>query len=186
MAKILYTITLIGIIVFSFYVTNLISTFKDTLYVRDSQIANVSIENYELKEIIKKTASFDIPKNDSILRSCFSAQFNNTLLLRLTEDVCMNCYFNTLQRAISTYRNGEQKFDFKILGKYRFDANLKNDIKDFVSSQIETINSSTAFSLDELSAPYLLFLDDNGNLSNVYVLLKNDAMNFNELYSFFN
>lgn len=41
------------------------------------------------------------------------------------------------------------------------------------------------FSL-QLSAPYLLFLNKNGNLSHVYVLPKNGNMDFGELYTSFN
>lgn len=63
---------------------------------------------------------------------------------------------------------------------------LLNDIKDLVPSQIETINSSKTFALDELSAPYLLYLNNNGELSHIYVLPKNDIMNFGELYKCFN
>lgn len=179
-------ITSLGVIVFSFYIINQISTYKDSLYTKDSQIANLSIDNYELKETIEKIASFDIQENDSILRSCFTTQIRNTLILRLTEEVCMNCYYNSLQRALLAYQNGKQDFDFKVLGKYRFYANFENDIKDLVSSQIELINTSETFKLDELSAPYLLFFNKNGNLSHVYVLPKNGNMDFGELYTSFN
>lgn len=184
--NIVYVITFLGVVVFSIYITNLVSTLRNSMLERDAQIANLSIENYELKETIKETALFDIQENDSILRSCFPVQTTNTLILRLTEDICMNCYYNTLQRAIMAYQNSKQKFDLKIFGKYRFNANFKNDIKDLVPSQIETINSSETFALDELSAPYFLYLNNNGELSHVYVLPKNDIMNFSELYTYFN
>lgn len=150
LVNIVCIVTFMGIVIFSFYITNLISTSKKSLFKKDSQIANLSIENYELKETIKEIASFNMQESDSILRSCFSTQTSNTLILRLTEDVCMNCYFNSLQRAVLAYQNSEQKFDLKILGRYRFYANLKNDIKDLASSQIEIINSSKRFNLDEL------------------------------------
>lgn len=184
--NIVYVITILGIVVFSIYITKYICTLKKTIFERDALIANLSVENYELKETIKETASFDLQENDSILRSCFPEKATNTLILRLTEDMCMNCYYNSLQRAIMAYHNSKEKFDLKILGKYRFNANLKNDIKDLVPSQIETINSSKTFALDELSAPYLLYLNNNGKLSHIYVLPKNDIMNFVELYKCFN
>lgn len=181
----IYIITCLGVIIFSFYITNLMKKQKEIIKEKESQITNLKIENYELNEIIKASALFNIETNDSILHKCFTNQIKNTLVIRLTEEICMNCYLKVLKQAIETYETNKQ-FNLIILGKYRFDANLRNDLKDIIPSNIEKINSPTNLFLDNLCAPYFLFFNKEGKLSHLYILPKNNPINFKELYSRFN
>lgn len=171
----LYIITCICIVLFSLYITKKLNTQSNELKQQEIKITNLLVENEEQKEIINSITNFNFPKNDSILNLYIPQKTKEILILRLTEEICMNCYYRQIQNLFYTYETKyKNMLDLIVLGKYRFNASLKNDIKDLYSTNIGTINSQQTFEIDNLMAPYLLYKNEKGQLTNIYIFQKGD------------
>lgn len=165
-------------VAFCFYIKDELAELKRNVYNGEQIIGTLEIENFELKEILNTIYETDWNTYDSVV-NCIPIE-GNCLILRITENTCLNCYIKGLKNAINVISNNYgDKFHFIVLGKYRFKASFLNDVKDFIDDDIDKMNFEMPLPLDELDAPYLLYFDGHRNLSKFFVFEKGDSECFN-------
>ena len=160
--------------VFCFYIKDEIAELKRNVYIGEQKVGTLEIENFELNEILNTIYETDWNTYDSVVNRIPIE--GNSLILRITENTCLNCYFKGLKNSINVISDiyGD-KFHFIVLGKYRFKASCLNDVKDFIDDDIDKMNFEMPLPLDELDAPYLLYFDERRNLGKFFVFEKGDA-----------
>lgn len=152
-----------------------ISQMKLKAYQIERDEENLKFENYDLKERLAVLYSVDWTLYDSIPHVVNIPK--NTLILRVTEEICMNCYFTTLQDVIKTLSTKyTDSFHVLMLGKYRFNASFMNDYKDISLEKIKTKNLDISLPLDDLAVPYFLFYNHDKKLSKYYLFDKRDSI----------
>lgn len=164
----------IAIVAFCFYMKRKVQDLRRNEYHLEQNVGTLKIENFELKDIL--TAIYDTDWN------VYNSQINqmpiegNTIILRVTENTCLNCYFEGLKNATNLIsRKYGDSVNFWVLGKYRFNARLLNDMKDIVDVDVKKINLDVSLPLDELDAPYLLYFNESRRLSKFFVFEKGNG-----------
>ncbi|MDF9830324.1 hypothetical protein M2133_001671 [Parabacteroides sp. PF5-6] len=84
----------------------------------------------------------------------------------------MNCYSKGIKYFFDANLKSE---NILIIGSYRFNSLLEKELSYYDMKGMKSINmpSETICSLDALSAPYLLYVDENCNILKCYVFFKN-------------
>lgn len=165
--------TCIVIVGFCLYFRQNIDELRGKVALYEEESATLKLEQYELKSIMSMLSQTDLTELKSVYRAI--GERKDVLVLRVSEDICMNCYFLSLQKAVSFLSSEHTRpFDVIVLGKHRFDASLHNDLKDLGIKDLEIRNSDLTLPLDELTAPYFLYFNENMELSRLYIFEKGD------------
>ena len=172
-------------VLFCIYIKREMIDLKRNIYEAEQKVGTIKIEHFELKEILNAIYVTDWNKYESMLS--YVPDKGNSLVLRITENTCLNCYFKGLKKAMNVISNDyKNKVHLIVLGKYRFKASFLNDVKDFVDDDIDKINFDDTLPLDELDAPYLLYFDENRNFRKFFVFNKGDVEYFDNFLNSLN
>lgn len=150
----------------------------------ENELAKIKIQNFELNEKLYILSTADLDKDihfitDSISERKFDKR--KILVIRLYEELCMNCFFNPLQEVIRTINeNKSDDIEYVVLGKYRFDTSFSKVISEIGLNQFVQFNTRHSFSMDQADCPYIYLIDQSRMRKRLFLIQKEGNSKFRD------
>lgn len=169
------TLLYIGLVLLSLVTVFYSYTQRRSLESKFWSLKNIIVETrYELNDI-KEQQRICLATNGFIVHDSLRSKIPiHTLVLRLHNDICLSCYAENIQLLGSALEKMEQ--GLFILGSYSFDGSLRDEISIIKDSTLRTINIPALHIIpaDSINVPYVFFINENGQLTNVHFFAKKD------------